>query len=424
MASDDYLLSAANPVANVDQRRLENTALRLIKRPELERPRMIATYLWREVMEHEAGEQLAQFGDMIDEYIFHYAMRAAASDGNHPGVLRFMTPPHHWFGRDVPGSRWAGDSPDFTYRIIPVAHGGRYEIRGRPTCDKPPTAHFALMGDNTAAPTILGLLDSLDLELNANGEFTITVDADPANGRKNHIQTQPGALQIWIRDALGDWVNQSPNDLRVVRLNPPERDPLSDEELARWTAKALLDGVYYAYYIIRGTTTLPYNQPVKPISSAALGGMATQYGTKVNIMLEPDEALVLTASSSGALFRNAVLHDVYMRSANYWDRIGSLNHATMAPDDSGMFTYVVAHRDPGVHNWLDTGGLRHTIFGQRWQSFPGGGAKEAPTIEGRVVKFKDLDKELPAGVRRIDAIGRHEQLTARRAGFDRRFIES
>ncbi|MCB2078505.1 MAG: hypothetical protein KDE55_12510 [Novosphingobium sp.] len=422
--TDNYFLSSTNPVANVDQRRMEDTALRIIARPELERPRMLATYLWREVMEHEAGEQYDQFDSMVEEYIFHYAMRAAASDGQHPGVLRFMTPPHRWFGRDMPGSRWAGDSPDFTYRIIPVAHGSRYTITGKPTCGSPPTSHFALMGDNTAAPQILGLLDGLDLETAADGSFTITVDGDPANGRKNHIQTQPGALQIWIRDALGDWNAQSPNILRVERQGAPERDPLSDEELARWTAKALLDGVYYAYYIIRGATSLPPNKPVPPISSAALGGMASQYGTKANVVLEPDEAMILTLSSAGALFRNAVLHDIYMRAANYWDRSGCLNHVTMAPDESGLFTCVIAHEDPGVHNWLDTGGLRQTILGHRWQSFPGGAATEEPTVEARVVKFAELGKALPAGVRTIDAEGRKAQLAARRAGFDKRFVES
>jgi len=89
-----------------------------------------------------------------------------------------------------------------------------------------------------------------------------------------------------------------------------------------------------------------------------------------------------------------------------------------------MFTYVIAHQDPGVHNWLDTGGLEHTIFGQRWQSFPGGAAREEPVITSRLVKLDDLDKALPPGVRRIDPVGRHDQLVARRGGFDRRFLEN
>lgn len=423
MTDDGYFLSGENPIANVDQRRMEDAALRILGHPDVEKAKGMASFLFREVFQRTAGEQMARFGDAMDEYVFHYAMRAAASDSQHPGILRFMTPPHHWFGRDLPGSRWGADSPDFAYRMIPVSADGRYEIRGRPTCKNPPTAFYALMADNNAAPTIISLLDGLDVEKDANGEFVITVDADPANGRNNHIQTRPGAFQIWIRDAMGDWFEQSPNALRVTRLNPPQRDPLNDEELAQWTARALLDGVYYHYYLSAGLTLRPHNEVNQPSSSAALGGMASQYTCSVNIVLDEDEALIMTASESGALFRNAVLVDVFMNTLNYWDHTSSLNSAQMEPDESGLFTYVVAHRDPGVHNWLDTTGLRQTIFGQRWQSFPGGAAKEVPTIEGRVVKFRDLESELPSGVRMTDAAGRKQQLARRRSGFDKRFVE-
>lgn len=424
MTPDDrYFLSAANAIANTDQREREDMALRLIAHPDVVRAKGVATWLLREVFQHTAGERMTRFADAVDEYVFHYAMRAAASDGAKAAVVRFMTPPHHWFGRDVPGSRWGADSPDFCYRMIPVSHGGSYVIHGRATCANPPTAHYALMGDNTAAPAILSLLDGLDVVSQADGSFTITIDAEPAQGRANHIQTVPGAFQVWVRDALGDWNAQSPNALRIEMTQPPPRDPASEDDLARWAAKALLDGVYYAYYISAAITTRPANVLNSPGSSAAMGGMASQYTASAHVVLEPDEAMIVTASGSGALFRNAVLTDVFMNSLDYWDRTGSLNHAQMAADEGGLFTYVIAHADPGVHNWLDTGGVRQSVFGQRWQSFPGNVAGEVPTIAGRVVKFADLDRELPAGVRRIDAGGRREQLAARRAGYDRRFAD-
>ena len=423
MSADGYFLSRENPVANTDQRTMEDTALRLMGRPDVHKARRTATVLLGQVFRHTAGEQMARFDAAMDEYIFHYAMRAAASDGQYPGVLRFMTPPHHWFGRDVPGSRWGADNPDFCYRIIPVSHDGRYEIRGQATCAAPPAAHYALMGGNTAAPRVMGLLDGPDIVADGDGGFVITVDADPPGGRKNHIQTRPGAFQLWIRDALGDWLTQSPNALHVTRLNPPTRAPLTDDQRAWWMTEALLDGVYYHYFLSAGHTVKPPNQVTSPAAAMALGAMARQYTASANIVLEQDEALIVTASGSDAQFRNAVLGDIFMNSVNYWDRTGSLNHTQMAPDESGLFTYVIAHRDPGVHNWLDTGGLRQTIFGQRWQAFPGGTAKELPTIEARVVRFADLERELPAGVRRIDAEGREQQLADRRAGLSKRFID-
>lgn len=184
MVRDEYFLSVGNPVATVDQIAVEDTALRLIARPEMQKSRAMAANLFRWVMTQDVVEQIGALKSFLDEYMFHYALRAANSDANYPKIARFMVPPHHWFGRDVPGSRWAGDSPDFIYRTVSVSYGPRYEIRGRATCASPPTAYFALMEDRPAAPTILALIETMDMQFEANGEFVITVDPTPANGRR------------------------------------------------------------------------------------------------------------------------------------------------------------------------------------------------------------------------------------------------
>jgi hypothetical protein len=366
---------------------------------------------------------MSGFDAMLDEYLFHHALRAAASDPASPRIARFMAPPHHWFGRDVPGSRWAGDSPDFIYRVMPIGHGGRYEISGRPACERAPTANYALMSDNTAAPTIMGLLDSLDISTESNGEFVITVDNAPAAGRPNHIQTRPGAYQIWVRDALGDWEAQSANALKIQRLDTQRQAPLSEDELAERAIRHAIDGCYYAYYCMRATTALRPNEIKAPVSSGAMGGMATQRTCRANVCLADDEAMIITTTTGGALFRNAVLQNVFMLSFDYWSRTTSFNMTQMAADEDGRFTYVVAHRDPGVHNWLDTGGLEQTIFGQRWQAFPADHGGEPPAVTSRLVNWKALEGALPHGIRRIDPSGRREQIARREAGFRRRFID-
>ena len=398
-------------------------ALRLIERPELKKARGIAEFLWREGMRHPAADQMNLFERTLDEYVFHYALRAVASDPHNPHAIRFMAPAHHWFGRDVPGSRWAGDSPDFIYRMIPIEHGARFRIHVRPTCANPGSSHYAQMSDSTSAPSILNLLDVLDYPLDANGELVITVDSSPADGRPHHIQTLPGAHQIWVRDALGDWNSQTCNALTIERLDTPKRGPLSEEELAQRAAKALVDGVYYIYWCIMTCITLPHNEMSVPMSSAGFGGMATQYTAKVNLKLAPDEAYVVRANEAGAGFRNFCPSDKFMLSLPYADKMGHLNMHQMAPDADGWFTYVVAHADPGVHNWIDTGGLEQIIIGQRWQAFGPGGPSEEPAISGRVVKFADLEREVPGGAVRIDAAGRKAQIAARLAGYQARFAE-
>jgi hypothetical protein len=424
MTQDGYFLSLQNPIATTDQKEVENIAIRLCSRPALQEARGKIAYLWREVMEYPAEEQMSGFEAMLDEYLFHHALRAAVSDPGHPRIARFMAPPHHWFGRDVPGSRWAGDSPDFIYRLISVGDRARYEIRGRRTCQQAPTVNYALMSDNSAAPTIMGLLDSLNMKMESNGDFVISVDEEPAAGRANHIQTRPGAYQIWVRDALGDWEAQSANALTIHRLDAPPGGPLSEDELAQRAVRHALDGCYYAYYCMRSTTSLAPNKITTPVSSGPMGGMATQRTCRANVCLSEDEAMIITTTAAGALFRNAVLQDVFMLSFDYWSRTTSLNMTQMAPDEDGRFTYVIAHHDPGVHNWLDTGGRRQTIFGQRWQAIPADHSGEAPAVTARIVKWAALEEALPAGVRRIDVAGRRQQLAKRATGFSKRFIDT
>lgn len=423
MIRDDHFLSAENPLATVDQRDLEGVALGLLKRPELERARAAADYLFRQAMADPLRDQFERFDQMIDEYVFHYALRGANSDPAHPKVLRIMAPPARWFGRETPGSRWGGDSPDFIYRIVPIVHGGSYEIHGRATCDEPPSATYALMG-NTPSPVTYGTLDSRDIPTDETGDFRITIDATPADGRPNHIQTQPGEHHLLIRDALGDWLTQSPNALRVRRLDAVNAAPRDEAALAAFAARGLIDGLYYTYYCTQSGAGQRPNEIRTPQSAGPFGGLVSQMGTKGNLHLADDQALVVRMNAAGALFRNVVLCDRFFLSLNYWSRTGSFNMAQMAADEDGQFTFVVAHQDPGVHNWLDTGGLNRTIFGCRWQVLPRDGTAERPAMSVRVARFADLAQELPAGVRRITADGRREQIARREAGFRRRFLDA
>jgi len=415
-------MASANPLATERQKAIEDTALRLIERPELLKVREIISLLWDSVTHWPLREQLDRLPQAIEDHMFHHAMRAANWDANNPQVAWFMTPPHHWFGRDVPGSRWGGDSPDFYYRTIPIAHGGQYEILGQPTCQQPPYVFWSLMGENTARPETLALLETRDMHYEADGSFRITIDAEPAAGRPNHIQTSPGSEFLMIRDAFGDWLTQTANALTVRRFNPDGPDKTEDD-MARHAAKIAYDGLYYAYFITQtGNATEP-NQIRKPISSAAFGGVPTQYSVGGMFDLAEDEAVILRCNAAGAGFRNIVIEDAFMITPDYANHTSSLNMNQMAPDEGGDFTVVVSGSDPGIHNWLDTTGLRRTIVGTRWQAFPKGVEHDLPWITTRRVKLDDLAKELPATALRISAEGRSKQIAERRAGYLSRFAE-
>jgi hypothetical protein len=87
-------------------------------------------------------------------------------------------------------------------------------------------------------------------------------------------------------------------------------------------------------------------------------------------------------------FANVMLWNMHMQTLEYRHRSTSRNRRQLRTAADGGFRVVVAHRDPGVPNWLDTEGHRlGTVF---WRfvlpSSPPG------DIACRVVKLDELGR--------------------------------
>lgn len=105
-----------------------------------------------------------------------------------------------------------------------------------------------------------------------------------------------------------------------------------------------------------------------------------------NYALAPDEALVITGRFPECRFANIVLWNAFMQSFDFRNRTISLNRNQIAYEKDGSYRIVVAHRDPGVPNWLDTEGRTHGHMYWRYL-FPIA-APGAPTTQ--VVKVDSL----------------------------------
>ena len=99
------------------------------------------------------------------------------------------------------------------------------------------------------------------------------------------------------------------------------------------------------------------------------GNLAIGYAATDNVYrsarweLGPDEALVITGRFPRCRFANIVLFNNHMQTLPYDRRLVSLNRVQTTYEPDGSFRMVLAHRDPGVANWLDTRGLPHgTMF--------------------------------------------------------------
>jgi hypothetical protein len=79
-------------------------------------------------------------------------------------------------------------------------------------------------------------------------------------------------------------------------------------------------------------------------------------------LLEPDQALVVEGRFPRCAFANLVLWNKQLAAFEYRDRRVSLNRAQTKLEPDGSYRMVIAHRDPGVPNWLDAAGHREGIM--------------------------------------------------------------
>ena len=106
--------------------------------------------------------------------------------------------------------------------------------------------------------------------------------------------------------------------------------------------------------------------------------------------LADDEALLVDLLPPRCEYWNFQLNNHWMESLDYRHHTIHLNAHTARADADGAVRLVVAHRDPGLPNWIDTAGHARGTMGLRWVK-----ADAHPTPSCRVVKHAALAARRP-----------------------------
>jgi hypothetical protein len=129
--------------------------------------------------------------------------------------------------------------------------------------------------------------------------------------------------------------------------------------------------------------------------------------------LEPDECLIIVVPDPATRFWSMQLATSWFRTIDFVNRLSSFTNAQAVVDD-GIVRAIVSARDPGVPNWMDTLGLQRGSLVFRITDPDG-----LHVPETRVVRFDDLERELPATTVRIDPETRKRQIAERREQLTR-----
>ncbi|MDB5397965.1 MAG: hypothetical protein JWM91_5471 [Rhodospirillales bacterium] len=405
MDKKQYAEAGANsPLATEDQKAVERIALRLLKEPAVQTMIADTAREIKTMVPH--GPLTAAIFDYEFEQMRFIGLEAAINiDANYPRIHAVSLYPHQTDGIDIPGTKGLHPSPDYVYRLAPVDDSARFVVRGRKPPGGPLAFEVSLIGANEATQ---GNLSISDLAIAPDGGFTITVDPNEAGGRPNHLQSAPGAQQLIIRDIFDDIAVQRPMALTIERLDPPRRPALTIEEIIAGVPKQMTKAIRGTMAVTNAIKGAP-NALKQPAFFNQGETLVTQAYSMGHFKLTEDQAFVIRMTMGSAGY-------AIVPATNYWGGIGDfLNHRTCissgqaVPNPDGSYTYVVARKDPGVANWVETDGLDEGMLCVRWTAF-GQNEGPMPTLEAKLVTLADIESALPPGTPRYDAAARQERI--------------
>lgn len=169
-----------------------------------------------------------------------------------------------------------------------------------------------------------------------------------------------------------------------------------------------------------------FNQ-MNSASGATGGGMSTNLYCGGVFELDDDEALVIENTvkphpdSKDPNYVGFQLGNLWGESIEYGSATGSLNGFQADTDPDGVMRLVVAHRDPGIANWLDTTGHREGFLTPRWAYSQQPPPETWPTITAKKVRFDEIHGHLPDSTRSVTPDERRAQIRRRQLHVQRRF---
>jgi hypothetical protein len=247
---------------------------------------------------------------------------------------------------------WGAASPDAVYRRTWIGEDLTYRVHGQLG-----NADCLLLEFRRSKPSVL--LNREDLGATADGTFELHLGGEERG--EHWMPIAAGAVGLSVREYFGDWMAARRSRLRIDCLDGGFA-PRPEANAARVAAGFDLS----ADWILGGAVEFWARQS-RTVAEAHPNAFVPELArseTKLPVVthgwwdLDDDEALVIELDDPQAQFWAIQLATPLWSTLEYANRQTSLNMTQAVPDDDGRYRLVLSHRDPGVHNWLDTTGLR------------------------------------------------------------------
>lgn len=379
---------------------------------------------WQELMDSLSslpGRMLAQLSreqqqdPQIQQEIVRLALASLASNtlsvlGGDPDAPQFLPALNQVLNVGQPNA-------DTVYRTCVISADSCYAIRGRRGSLSLAVVSQIIPGTNDRPH-----LDLSDLQCDADGRYEVLMSQyKPAGYSGDWWPLHPAAVQIMARLVSADWGHEVEPTLTIERVDRDiqrQRTPAAvlEQRLRRLPraidAMALMSVGHFNQLRSEG-----YINHLK-ILTLEYGALAGQFYYEGTFDLAEDEALIIESEVPERCdYRSIILTNEIYETLDWHNNQSSLNTAQAQPDADGKLRFIVAARDPGYRNWLDTAGHGRGVVQGRWT-----GASSHPVPVVHKVKLTHVADYLPANSATVTPEERQLIIRGRRLALQERVI--
>jgi hypothetical protein len=325
-----------------------------------------------------------------------------------------------------PTRKLGGDCADFTYQQAWIDGHSTYRLTGTRGTSR--FFNVTVQGRRTPGPGTLhepfgdtpeANLLGHQLVISEHGDLELYIGG-PERG-PNWLPTTPESRKLFIRQGFDRW-DELPAQLRIERVDMASPKPLPAPadmvEAMRWAGEFVtgLMSDWPEFPFAYGGVDADHPNSFPRVGATAADRKRGRAAANMYWELAADEALIVEFDAHDGLWMFTNM-GVFFTSMDYLYRPVSYTPSRTRIDGDGRIRLVMAHRDPGVHNWLDTQGFergnltyRHMLEG------------EPAALDTRVVKHDELPGALPDDTATVSAEERAAAMWERFRGIRRRYV--
>jgi Protein of unknown function (DUF1214) len=340
-----------------------------------------------------------------------------------------------------PFRKLGGDNADYTYQQAWIDGHAQYRISGNiGTCK---FFNIAVQGARPVPkPGMRGLHDPFgdtpqanlfghDMAVGWDGSFEVYIGGEKPDPKlcPNWLPTTPDTRKLFIRQGFDDWA-ELPVTMRIERVGMNEPRPMPDsaemktaiEWASTFVSQLMIDWPDWSYEFSEdfdpdgdNSFATARRRNDDPVYNPELDKVRGRAITSMRWRLAPDEALIVEWDKDDRFWMLTNM-GTFMNSMDYLYRPVSYSPARTKADSDSKYRVILAHSDPGFHNWMDTQGFEVGHLGARVNF-----SSEGNNFTTTVVKHAELEKHLPADSARVTPEERSAMMLQRYYSILRRY---